>query len=129
EGSVVVSGPLLSSGRALVAGERVRISVRESVLALHTARSEASLTASAPFPDDPPPSPPSSVALEPSAPGALAGSAASASRASGTSRALPDSGDDRAPSWRDLASAGKYKEAFNATERVGFAQEIERVSS
>ena len=135
EGAVVVRGPVLSSERALVAGEHLRISVRDGVLALHTSQPNAPANGAPPA---------GSAALaEPSgaasAPPVL--SAAPAIASAITIPAPPSSAPpapgldatakaaDPGPSWRELANAGKYKEAFEATERVGFVQEIERASS
>jgi hypothetical protein len=130
EGSVIVRGPVLSSARALVAGEHLRISVRDRVLALETSQ-----------PSAPPPSaaPVVSVALaapiEPAAaplplvPGTNAVAATAAPRGAATGLDAAPRGTDQEPSWRELAAAGKYKQAFEATERVGFMQEVERASS
>lgn len=130
EGSVVVRGPVLSSERTLVAGEHLRISVRDRVLALETSRPSAPSLDAAPA---------VSVALAPPLDSAaaelpLAVPAASATAAAAPRGAAP--GLDAAPratdpesSWRELAAAGKYKQAFEATERVGYMQEVERASS
>jgi hypothetical protein len=134
EGSVVVRGPLLSSERALVAGEQIHISVREGALTLRTAPPPAPSSSTAlaePAPSSTtPPAPPT----PPRDPGPMEEpSAVAAADATATATAIPrasaDPPADRAPSFRDLAGAGKYKEAFEATERVGFAQEIERASA
>jgi transmembrane sensor len=134
EGSVVVRGPVLSSERALVAGEHLRISVRDGALALHTSQPSLPPKAAPPAgsvalaqPRDP------ATAEPPVFPSANAiAIATTALRSSATPAPGPGStaeGADREPSWRELASAGKYKDAFAATERVGFIQEIERASS
>ncbi len=136
EGAVVVRGPVLSSARELVAGEHLRISVRDGELALHTG----------PPPAPPKAAPPAELAelAQPREPAGAAlpilpsATADAITTAAPRSSAPPGPGPiadgaasplDREPSWRELASAGKYKEAFAATERVGFAQEIERASS
>ncbi|MEO5727178.1 MAG: FecR domain-containing protein [Byssovorax sp.] len=146
EGSVVVRGPVLSSERALVAGEHLRISMRDGVLALHTSQPNAPTHGAAPAgsvalarPRDAvvvaPPVIPSAITTlaPPVAPSAAASAVATtAPRSSATPAAGVDAtapAPDREPSWRELASAGKYKAAFEATERVGFLQEIERGSS
>lgn len=134
EGSVVVRGPVLSSERVLVAGEHLRISVRDGELALNTAQ-----------PNTPqkivPPADSTAIALAPPREPAgaelpiIASASPSATTPPRSPTALgpaPDStasAGDREPSWRELASAGKYKEAFQASERLGFMQEIEIGSS
>jgi hypothetical protein len=128
EGSVVVRGPVLSSERALVAGEHLRISVRDGELALHSAQPNAPMKTAPPA---------ESVALAPPPAGAIAEPpiAPSATPVPRSPTALGSALDpaasagDREPGWRELASAGKYKEAFIATERLGFSQEIEAGSS
>jgi transmembrane sensor len=134
EGSVIVRGPVLSSERALVAGEHLRISVRDGELALHTSQPNAPPRPAPPagsiaidLPREPagadlpvaPPTPVSAIAVVGAAPRSSATPASDATTATA----------DREPSWRELAAAGKYKDAFEATERVGFSQEVERASS
>lgn len=134
EGAVVVRGPVLSSERTLIAGEHLRISVRDHVLALQTSQPNAPASAAAPA---------VSVALalaaprDPAAvPTVLSSASASANavattapRAAATGLDSPSKAADLEPGWRDLAAAGKYKQAFEATEHVGFVREVERVSS
>ncbi len=132
EGSVLVRGPVLSTERALLAGEHLRVSVRDGVLALHTSQPNA------PAKDAPPAG--SAALAEPRGPASaqqpVVSSATAIAIPAPPSPATPAPGvdatakaADQGPGWRELASAGKYKEAFEATERVGFAQEIERASS
>ncbi len=136
EGSVIVRGPVLSSERALVAGEHLRISVRDGELALQTAQPNAP-------PRLAPPADPVSVSVSvaiappretasaqtPILPGASPTTAprSPAGLATALDSTMPTA--DREPTWRELASAGKYKEAFHATERLGFTQEVELGSS
>ena len=135
EGSVIVRGPVLSSERALIAGEHLRISVRDGNLALQTSTPNAPPSAAAPAvsvalaqPRDPavvePPVAPSAIAEPAVVPSAIATTATPAPGLDSSAKA-----GDREPSWRELARAGKYKEAFEATERVGFVQEVERASA
>ncbi len=138
EGSVIVRGPVLSSERALVAGEHLRISVRDGALALHTSPPNAPSKAAAlagsvaltqprdPAPAEPPvvPSANANASTNVTATAAPRSVATPAPGLASTAKAA-----DQEPSWQELASAGKYKEAFEATERVGFTQEIERASS
>jgi hypothetical protein len=129
EGSVIVRGPVLSSERALIAGEHLRISVRDRVLALQTSQPNAPLPSAAPA---------VAVALAPSGDPAAAApivvpaasaSASAAPRSAATNLDSATKPSDAEPGWRELAAAGKFKQAFEATERVGFMQEVERASS
>jgi len=140
EGSVIVRSPVLSSERALVAGEHLRISVRDGALALPASQPNAPLKAAAPAgsvaltqPRDPapaePPVVPSANANANAGTSAIATAAPRSSATPAPGLASTAKAADQEPSWRELASAGKYKEAFEATERVGFVQEIERASS
>ena len=116
EGSVIATGPLLREGRALVPGEHLRVSVRESKLEIQEARSTTKST------NEPAPPGASSVLANPAAP--IVEPSASAAMP-----AAPVPEANTAPSWRDLASAGKYKDALAAAERAGFSQEVERASA
>jgi hypothetical protein len=117
EGTVVVNGPLLQSGRELRAGERLRVSVRDGSLEL---RSTA----------EGPPQEKAGATAVPSAP-ATASVTAAPRNAEPEPDAAPSSPRPRvlAEPWRDLAAAGKYAEALEAAERAGFTQEAERASS
>jgi hypothetical protein len=129
EGSVIVRGPVLSSERALVAGERLRISVRDRGL---TISAEPSSTTSAVVVGAAPSASASdATAAEPDALPAASASATGIAtpRPSGAITPGSDALAERGPSWRELAAAGKYKDAFAATERTGFAQEIAVASS
>jgi transmembrane sensor len=127
EGSVTVTGPFLSSERAIVAGERLSISIREKRMEHRTAQAE--------LPSSPGDAPPAEAApaATPEAPPEQVGepaeptggaepkprSSASASSATAESR----------PSWRELAEGGRYKDALEAAERAGFSNEVARVAS
>lgn len=128
EGSVVVRGPVLSSERALIAGEKLRISTREGVLSLHTAQPSAPPQDVAPAASTALAPPRDTASAEPVASAAPAAATPAADLERAAKVASTASAADREPSWRELAGAGKYKEAFAATERVGFLQEIERAS-
>jgi transmembrane sensor len=130
EGSVIVQGPLLPSDHPLVAGEQLRVSVRMGAMERHAAQLNATTPTATAYAEPAAPAPPqepSAIESPPvasptvDAPAAPRPPAALAPGAASTA--------DRAPSWRDLAIAGKYKDAFDAAERVGFAQELERVSA
>ena len=130
EGTVIVRGPVLSSERALLAGEQLRISVRDHGLTLTTAAlattPPAATLAGSTSAVSPGEAAIPSAPLLPSPSAATIGSAAPRSSAAAAIGLDPAVVSDR--SWRELAAAGRYKEAFEATERVGFVQEIERAS-
>jgi TolA-binding protein len=132
EGSVRVTGPLLGDGLAVVAGQTVRAAVKEQRLEISAggkpiaAAPAADPSQPAPALDPataPPPAPapsgdtpPATAAAEPEPidlddPAALLPSG----------RANPPSASGpRVPVWRQLAAAGKYKEALAAVEKLGF---------
>ncbi len=118
EGSVVVTGPLLPNGRVCQAGERLRASTRDGRLEVRTARAEGVET-------------PTELVEAARAPGpfvpSLEGASVLPAAPPGASNRAPGSPSE--PAWRALFAAGKYKEAFVAVERVGFAAEIERAST
>ncbi len=113
DGVVVVKGPLLQAGRELWAGERLRVSVRDGRMDLHTSGGPPLLEAR--------------PAVSVTAPAVVASGESAEDPRAGAPRAAPASPRD--PTWRDLAAAGKYDEALSAVDRAGFAQEIERSSS
>jgi hypothetical protein len=122
EGSVVVSGPMLPAERAIVAGERLRVSIRDGSMELRTASTATSAASAAP-----PAGEPAKVAAAPEAPPAPSAPPEAAPPPPATSAAAPP--PPREPTWHDLAAAGRYDEALAAADRAGFAQEIERASS
>lgn len=116
EGSVVVSGPAIDGERTLRAGE-----------SLELARPAPSRAATEALPEPQPASPvvsgPASggpAAAEPDAPPAPDKPAAAPGRQR-QRRALEPSAT-RAPDFRELARAGRYREALAASEREGFEQ-------
>jgi hypothetical protein len=123
EGTVVVRGPLLPSERQIAAGERLRISIREQVMELRSARLDAI----------PPPSAEAKAPTTPE-PAVIATADVSAapparSAAPPSSAAVVEPSPVHEPGWRDLAKTGKYQDALAAAERAGFAQELDRASS
>jgi hypothetical protein len=130
EGSVTVTGPFLSSKRAIVAGERLLISIREKRMEHRTEQAghtsspgspgEASPTEAAPAA---PPEAPSGLVVEPAEP---AGSAAPRPRSSAVASSAAAEGR---PSWRELAEGGHHKDALEAAERAGFSNEVARASA
>jgi hypothetical protein len=118
EGSVSVAGPLIPPDRTVVAGERLRVSIRDGRMELRVGAAEPA----AAIPQDtvavaPPPAPSAAPAAprDPQQPRAQVAVASSAAPA--------------APGWKELAAAGKYRDALAAAEASGFARELERASS
>lgn len=126
EGAVVVLGPLLQAGRELRAGERLRVSVRDGSMELRTASAHAvgsgTASAGAGASGEPP-----LLAATTATP--RAEESPSRASAPAPASAPPAVATLREPTWHELAAAGRYKEALEAAERAGFAQEIERISS
>lgn len=126
EGSVTVTGPFLSSERAIGAGERLFISIREKRMEHRTAQSELPSFPDAPRAETAPAMPseaPVAPAVELAAP---AGSAEPKPRSSASpSATAAESGQ----SWRELAAGGRYKDALEAAELAGFSNEVARVSA
>jgi hypothetical protein len=124
EGSVSVSGPLLRPGRILIAGEHLVVLVREGRMQLTTATAD-------------PPGAPSSAPAKPfatvNATAPPPGDPSSAPRTADEHRIAGGASPAAAPppraTWKDLAAAGKYRDALAAVEQAGFPQEIERASA
>ncbi|MEJ7733712.1 MAG: FecR domain-containing protein [Polyangiaceae bacterium] len=127
EGSVRIAGPLLGEGRPVVAGETVRVSVKEERLEITAGgrprRSAAATATSEPQPGDPPaaaspaapaPDAPAPVAANEGAPIDLDQIAPDPSAVANTAPARPR------VRWRELAVAGRYDEALAAAEKLGF---------
>lgn len=116
EGSVVVSGPRLPSGRSVVAGEQLLVS---------TTRMELRAGASAMSLGAPVPPPASCAAPVPPA----ASDAASAKPSEPPIASAASNTPSGEPSWRALIRAGKNREAMDAAEAAGFSAEVARASS
>ncbi|MFO0592525.1 MAG: FecR domain-containing protein [Polyangiaceae bacterium] len=113
EGSVVVSGPRLPSGRSVVAGELLLVSTNHMELRAGAAPA-ACATATAP------------VAAN-DGPAATNDGPAATSAPTSAPAATAQSGD--ASSWKVLARAGKHREAMDAAEAAGFSAEVARASA
>ncbi len=111
EGSVLVSGCVLGSGRPLLAGETLRAWCREQRFEVQASGRAAQAGASANNAlAEAPPALPSSKALEPRA-----------------AQTLPPAAVDvEGPSWQALAKSGAYAEAFAAIGAAQFPAECER---
>ena len=114
EGSVTITGPLIPPDRAVVAGERLRVAVRDGRMDLSTGP-RAALAA-----------PPPVVVSEPSPSAAPSPSASPSPSAVAAPTHAPAA--DAAPSWRALAAAGKHAEALVVVEAAGFEGELTRAS-
>lgn len=119
DGSVLVSGPLLTSARAVVAGQTLEIDLRQGVVTESTLR-----TAQDQNFDDTPKSPP----VAPSATTAMGAGADAAmvptpSASAGQKKPPTGPGADAAAQaledWRALARRGDYRAAFTAAQSVG----------
>lgn len=119
EGSVVVSGPHIPPERAVVAGERLRVSVREGRMELTTGPAAAA-----------PPAPQACaqpIVVAP-APAIEAAPPPGATPSAAPQVAVRASAQAEAPAWKELAARGKYREALAAAEAAGFDAEVARAS-
>ncbi len=122
EGSVFTTGPLLRDGRALVAGERLRVSMKDSKLEIRVSGQveKASVEAN-PAPTNSAAEPPSvetNTPVETNSPPSIARSA----------QARVETAAPSEPDWKALASSGKHKDALAAAEKAGFSQEVRLAS-
>jgi transmembrane sensor len=132
EGSVIVSGPRLPSGRPVVGGEHLLVSRTHMELragaapaaqrpAVGPARPAA---CASPVTAAPQPVPTSSPSADPSSTPAPATSGLDPDRPAASSSPAT------APaSWKALAATGKYREAMDAAEAAGFSGELSRASA
>jgi len=111
EGKVNLSGCLFGEGRSVVAGETVRASCKTRQYEIATR--DAARVASA------------SSAL----PSRASSAAPKTDAQSATEKQVAEPASVRAPSWRELAHAGKYKQAFEAANAAGFNDVLEGASA
>jgi transmembrane sensor len=143
QGSVVVNGPMLPRDRPVVDGEHLVVSVRSGRMALSKGSAEPVLAADDPAAaaggaagtNKPALSPTSSdeasarataavsAAVDAGAPATPATSATGSGASTGVDAGAAE------PSWRTLATARKYKEAWAEIEKSGFDQEMARASA
>lgn len=148
EGSVRVTGPLLEGGRAVVAGETLEVRVKEHRLEVRRDREQAAQLATPPLASSSPaiavasapevaPSPRASAAppsldvapprvadIGPTPPAReaaplaplLSAAPVPAVSAPPTASAAPSA----APSWREVAASGRYRDALTRAEAEGF---------
>ncbi|HEU5076090.1 MAG TPA: FecR domain-containing protein [Polyangiaceae bacterium] len=103
EGKVNLSGCLFGKGRSVVAGETVRASCKTRQYEIATRKTSA-------------------AASEPSAapPGTAVAAPKADNRALDEKQTAHEAPSQRAPSWKQLAHAGKYKQALEAANDTGF---------
>lgn len=131
EGSVFTTGPLLRDGRDLVAGERLRISIRDNKLEIHVAeqaKRRSVETNIVPTNDTPDVAPSTASALEPAPVVATTNHSEAQKSPELPVKVAPSAAATAEPDWRVLASSGKYKDALAAAEHAGFQQEIARAN-
>ncbi len=122
EGSVFTTGPLLRDGRALVTGERLRVSMKNSKLEIHVsgqvekASAETNLAPTSSAAE--PPSVETNTPVETKSPTPVVPSAS----------ARVEIAAPLEPDWKALATSGKHKDALAAAEKAGFSQEVARAS-
>ena len=124
EGSVLVSGPRLPSGRPVVAGEHLLVSTTHMELRAGAAPAARPAACASPATLAPQPALTAAPSSEPTSTPAPTTSGLDAGRpaASSSSAAEP-------ASWKALAKAGKYREAMDAAEAAGFSVELSRASA
>lgn len=111
EGKVNLSGCLFGNGRSVVAGETVRASCKTRQYEIAT-RDAARVA-------------PASSAL----PSSASSAAPKVDAQSATEKQVSEPASVRAPSWRELAHAGKYKQALEAANASGFNEALEGASA
>jgi hypothetical protein len=110
EGRVLVTGPGLPPDRVVVGGERLVVSVRDARMVLSSGRlvsmgpQAASVTMGPQAAPNPGPAEPAPINVEPQVAVVVAA----------------------APAWKELATKGRYRDAFAAAEAAGFGAEVER---
>ena len=107
EGSVEAVGPLLAEPRRVAAGHRVRVSLQRAEVLFDEAASEPAASAPGAMPTPP-------IALTPTA--------------DAEQPAPKGPSEHPAPTWRDHARNGKFRDALEAAERAGFDRECEQAS-
>jgi transmembrane sensor len=126
EGSVFATGPMLRDGRALVAGEILRVSIRENKLEIRI----SGQTEKAPIKTNSVPT----NAVEATAPVAPPPAASAETNTSPpavpgvSARVVAPTAASSEPDWKALAASGKHKHALAAAEKLGFSQEVARAS-
>jgi transmembrane sensor len=117
EGSVVVSGPLIGDGFAVSAGQTLRVRRRAAQFELLQDSPSPTLPLPPPGADSSNPALGGDEGAEPPRDTPPAPSVIPAPSAPAPQSALP-----RAPrkSWRELAAAGKFRDAIEAADREGF---------
>jgi len=112
EGKVNLSGCLFGEGRSVVAGETVRASCKTRQYEIATRDASAAAAQASALP-------PGTASVAPRA----------GSRDDDEKHAASEHAAQRAPSWRQLAHAGKYKQALEAANASGFDEVLEDASA
>lgn len=119
EGRVIVSGPLLGEGRAISAGERLRVDMQSALTEVGAAGpsgdSEPAQAAAAAAPHAAAEPAPSTPAIE-----APAGAPTRSDEAPGAVPHDAPAAPAAPPGWHALAAEGRHREAMAAVEREGF---------
>ncbi len=124
EGSVIVSGPRLPSGRPVVAGEHLLVSRTHMELRAGAAPTARPAACVSPATVAPQPAPSTTPSSDPSSTPAPATSGLEPGRPAGSSSPATEPA-----SWKGLAKTGKFREAMDAAEAAGFAAELSRASA
>lgn len=116
EGKVNLSGCLFGEGRSVVAGETVRASCKTRQYEIATRDASAAAARASAVP-------PGTASPAPKAGGRGESESESEKHAAGEHAA------QRAPSWKQLAHAGKYKQALEAANASGFDEVLDEASA
>lgn len=111
EGKVNLSGCLFGEGRSVVAGETVRASCKTRQYEIATRDSTAAAARASAIPPTPSAAPRTSE------------------RDESVKHAAHDQATPRPPTWRQLAHAGKYKQALEAANAAGFDEVLDDASA
>ena len=124
DGSVRVTGPLVETGRMVSAGETLLVRVPERDLEIHRTGEEMA-------PPPPAPAPVTSTTVESvdHDPPDRAPTASPATRLAPTAAAPVATAPVAPPSWRELARAGRNREALQRAEGEGFSALCETSSA
>lgn len=116
EGKVNLSGCLFGEGRSVVAGETVRASCKTRQYEIATRDASASAAAAR-------------ASAVPPGTASPAPEAGDRGEGEGEKHAAGEHAAQRAPSWKQLAHAGKYKQALEAANASGFDEVLDEASA
>ena len=122
EGSVLVSGPCMQEPRAVGRGHRLRVSCHATHDEIVETSDEADEVSSAPRPNSQLEPPRAAEAGDAAARGGI--EAAEGVRVSPAPHlAAPSSSVLESDGWRDLVTTGRYRQALDLVERIGFDEQ------